>query len=158
MRQRFSKASTACFSKATGFREMFLIRDQFCVKRRQNSCRRWYSFFIRYNDSIKLLENDTLISTVVHNQSLRHTVGIVLSSPLVVRTFAVVLRFAVHQHDIGLDSSVRGQHHAAIAPALRGLHSLRDIALPIHGDPFSDCGISVGITSLQVLDNKSEQK
>jgi hypothetical protein len=32
-------------------------------------------------------------------------------------------------------SLIRGQHDAAIAPAVRSEHSLRDIALTIHGDP-----------------------
>ena len=63
-------------------------------------------------------------------------------------------RFAVDQHDVGFDSAIRRQNNGAIAKTLMGLDSFGDVDFPVgHPVTLSDLGISVGITSLQVLDN-----
>ena len=77
----------------------------------------------------------------------------------VISAFVVSFLLAVDDHQIGLDPAVGGQDDRAIPHPLAGLDSFGEVyflaCVLATATPPIQLGISVGITSLQVLDNKS---
>ena len=67
---------------------------------------------------------------------------------------AAQARRAIHDNDVGLQPSIGGLHNAAIPPSMRRLDPFCEIDFAVgQRCSFTETGISVGITSLQVLDN-----
>ena len=78
----------------------------------------------------------------------------------VIRAFSVSFLAAVDGDQIRLNSAIRRQDHWAVPQALAGLDALSEIYFLALGvgqrrQPPIQLGISIGITSLQILDNKS---
>ena len=72
----------------------------------------------------------------------------------VVGPFGVAFVLAVDQYRVGLDAAIGRQHNSAIPNSLRGLDSFGEIDFAVHRvTPSLKTVSSVGITSLQVLDN-----
>jgi hypothetical protein len=55
----------------------------------------------------------------------------------VVRAFRMFFFAAVDKHGVRLDAAIRGQYRGTIPKPLLCLHSLSDIALTVHGNPFT---------------------